>query len=120
MRPVRGGTLEGVSVRKSSDIAKLLGSRGRRPSRSGFTRRVRSAIDGWVGRSRWRRDPKALFGPVPGWVAALAVLLAFAGGYFLRGAVPAAGGGAEPPLNAQAPVDPSGSRRSSSTPRRRR
>jgi hypothetical protein len=72
-------------VRKSSDIAMLLGSRGRRPSRSGFTQRVRSAYESWVGKNQWRREPRKLFGPVPGWAALIGVLAAFGGGYGLRG-----------------------------------
>lgn len=68
-------------VRRTSDIALLLGSRGRVKSRSGFGRSVRSMIDGWFGRSSWReeRPSKRL---VPGWLALIGVLAAFGGGFW--------------------------------------
>jgi hypothetical protein len=68
----------------------LLGSRGRRPSRSGFGQRVRSAIDGWFGRSRWRRErggSSGMLASVPGWVAGVIACGAFAGGYLVHAAV---------------------------------
>jgi hypothetical protein len=72
-------------VRKTSDIALLLGSRGRGRSRSGFSKTLRGIWETWFGRSPWRDERPARSMLVPAWLAALGVLGAFAGGYFAGG-----------------------------------
>lgn len=72
-------------VRRTSDIALLLGSRGRVKSRSGFGRSITKMIDGWFsGRSPWR-EARPTRRVVPGWLALAAVLAAFAGGFWVGG-----------------------------------
>lgn len=93
-------------MRKSSDIAMLLGSRGRRPSRAGFAHRVRAAIDSWVGRSRWRRErggSSGMLAAVPGWVAAVVACAAFAGGYLVHAALAPARSANETQLSVKDP-----------------
>jgi hypothetical protein len=70
-------------VRKSSDIAMLLGSRGRARPRGGVGQSIRSVFDSWLGRPA-RRDerPRA---SVPSWLALVGVLAAFAVGFFTGG-----------------------------------
>lgn len=71
-------------VRKTNDIALLLGSRGRGRSRSGLSRFVRGLWDSWFARSQWRDErPRSL--QVPGWLAAGALLIAFAAGFLIGG-----------------------------------
>jgi hypothetical protein len=70
-------------VRKVSDMALLLGSRGRVRSRSGVGKFLRSIQESLFGRAPWRpeRAPKAM--TVPGWLAGIALLAAFAGGFLV-------------------------------------
>lgn len=94
-------------VRKTSDIALLLGSRGRgRPRGGGFARSVRGIWASWFGRSQWRDDrpPKHLL--VPGWLAAAGVLAAFAGGYLAGGRFGTSPADGKAGLMATAPVTP--------------
>lgn len=74
-------------VRRTSDIALLLGSRGRVKSRSGFGRSIGKMLEGWLGRSPWREERPSRR-VVPGWLALAAVLAAFAGGFWLGGKSP--------------------------------
>jgi hypothetical protein len=71
-------------VRRTSDIALLLGSRGRAKTRGGFGRSFRQLLDGWFGRSPWREERPSRR-VVPGWLALGAVLGSFAGGFWLGG-----------------------------------
>ncbi len=89
-------------ARKSSDIALLLGSRGRARGRSGgFGKSLRGLFDSWFGRSQWREDRRGLFGMVPGWLTAVLVLAAFAGGWLVGGRLQSPANGAGDALNAQ-------------------
>jgi hypothetical protein len=92
-------------ARKTSDIALLLGSRGRGRSRSGFGKTLRGMWETWFGRSPWRHERPARSVLVPGWIAALGVLAAFAGGYLAGGRF---GGSSDPKagLTAKAPNTP--------------
>lgn len=75
-------------ARKTSDIALLLGSRGRSRSKGGFGYVVRSLVDAVLGRGQGgrslRRDDRRSRG-VSGWLFVGGVLLAFAGGFLLGG-----------------------------------
>lgn len=78
-------------ARKTSDIALLLGSRGRSRSRGGFGRQLLGFVDGLLGsafsgrssKSRRRDDRRA--GAVSAWALLVAVLVAFGGGFLLGG-----------------------------------
>jgi hypothetical protein len=74
-------------VRKSSDMALLLGARGRLGSRKGggFLSVVRGAFESLTGRS-WRSEQRSQRGrSIPGWLAGVGVLAAFAGGFLAGG-----------------------------------
>lgn len=93
-------------VRKTSDMALLLGSRGRGRSRSGLATFVRGIYESWFGRSQWRSERPARSLQVPGWLAAVALLAAFAGGFLVGGKLggaPSEGAG----LQANKPATPS-------------
>jgi hypothetical protein len=100
-------------VRKSSDIALLLGSRGRSRGRGGVGKTLRSMFGSWSGlgarfgfgqsssaRAHWRDDRRGLLASVPGWLAAVLVLAAFAGGFLLGGRLQPADGNEQNPLKA--------------------
>lgn len=80
-------------VRKTSDIALLLGSRGRVRKPSGFAKVMRGLFDGWSGRSAWREERPARGRSVPAWIAVAGLVAAFGGGYLVGGsfAAPAPG-----------------------------
>ncbi|MBL8737599.1 MAG: hypothetical protein JNL12_14305 [Planctomycetes bacterium] len=77
-------------VRKSSDMALLLGARGRLGQRrggggGGFLGSVVSAVQGLFQRN-WRSEQRARSGrAIPGWLALGGVLAAFAVGFFTGG-----------------------------------
>lgn len=88
-------------ARKSSDIALLLGSRGRSRGRSGgIGKSLRGMFDTWFGRRQWREERRGLRASVPGWLTAVLVLAAFAGGMLVGGKLLGGGGGGDP-LHAQ-------------------
>lgn len=94
-------------VRKTSDMALLLGSRGRGRSRSGVGKFLLGVWETWFGRSQWRDERSRRSLQVPGWIAAVGVLAAFASGWLLGGKV-----GGQPPgggagLKANNPATPS-------------
>jgi hypothetical protein len=93
-------------ARKTSDIALLLGSRGRGRSRSGVQRLVRGMWESWFGRSPWRDDRPSKHLLVPGWLAAAGVLAAFAGGYLAGGRFGGAAGDGVAGLRAEVPNAP--------------
>lgn len=86
-------------------MAMLLGSRGRGRGRGGLGKAVRSVWESLFGRSAWMPEPAAKARTLPLWTAGAAVMMAFAGGYFVGGQ---AGGPAPTPvgLRAQAPLAP--------------
>ncbi len=73
---------EGCLVRKSSDMASLLGSRGRSRPRGGFVQGLRSVVNSWLGRSRSRERSRGF--ELSGWLVAGSLLAAFAGGFLVR------------------------------------
>lgn len=81
-------------ARKTSDIALLLGSRGKARKSSGLLAFVRAAWQSLAPRSQWREDRRGSL-QVPGWLAGAALLVAFGGGYLLGGRLgkPAENGG---------------------------
>jgi hypothetical protein len=72
-------------ARKTSDIALLLGSRGRSRGRSPLGKFVRGIYEAWFGRSQWRETRSSRALQVPGWFAVVLVLAAFGGGWVLGG-----------------------------------
>ncbi len=66
-------------------MAMLLGSRGRSRSRSGWLQSLTGMLDGWLGKSMWKPERPARTRQVPGWIFAVGVLGAFAGGYVVGG-----------------------------------
>lgn len=93
-------------VRKTSDMALLLGSRGRGRSRSGLAKFVRGVWESWFGRSQWRSERPARSLQVPGWLAAIALLAAFAGGFLIGGKVGTRPGEDAAGLQANKPATP--------------
>jgi len=81
-------------------MALLLGARGRLGSRKGggFLAFVRGSLESLTGRS-WRSEQRSQRGrSIPGWIAAAALLVAFAGGFVAGGRF---GGGGEAGLHMQ-------------------
>ncbi|MFY9343145.1 MAG: hypothetical protein WAT39_11680 [Planctomycetota bacterium] len=72
-------------VRKTSDIALLLGARGRVPSRSGLGKFLHGILGSWFARSSWRSERPARVAQVPVWLAAVFAIAAFGGGYLVGG-----------------------------------
>lgn len=69
-------------MRKSSDMASLLGSRGRSRPRGGFVQGLRSVVDSWLGRSRSRERSRGF--ELSGWLVAGGLLASFAVGFLVR------------------------------------
>lgn len=96
-----------VVARKTSDIALLLGSRGRTRGRSGFGKFVETFVGGFgfgsrsSGRSAWREERSPRHPQVSVWVSAVLVLAAFGGGYLVGGKN---GGTVKNDLNAKLPA----------------
>lgn len=74
--------LWGCLVRKSSDMASLLGSRGRSRPRGGFVQGLRSVVDSWLGRSRMRERSRGF--ELSGWIVTAGLVAAFAVGFLVR------------------------------------
>lgn len=68
-------------------MALLLSSRGRLGSRKSgsFLKSLRSVVSVVLGRASWREERAARAKYVPGWLALVGVLAAFAGGFFAGG-----------------------------------
>jgi hypothetical protein len=67
---------------------------------------MRGIWESWFGRSQWRDDRPARSVLVPGWLAGIGLLAAFAGGYLAGGRWGTTPGEGKAGLKAEAPVTP--------------